>query len=347
MDHYAPLFVSIEQPYLTDADREMLRHPRVGGIVIFSKNYTSKSQIGDLIAEIKAIKTPALRISVDHEGGRVQRFRSGFTLIPPMHKLGELYDDNAPGALACAQACGYIIGTELGEVGVDFSFTPVLDLDYGASSVIGDRSFHSNADILISLADALIKGLALTGMPAIGKHFPGHGYVSKDSHLELPEDPRTYAQMTQDLRPFELLHPKLAGLMTAHVRYPNIDPHIASFSPFWLKTVLRDQWGYQGLVFSDDLRMKALDEIGEMNQRAEMALYAGCDVILLCNEPTQTFMTLADQLLARQGKLDYSRLVTRTKSDPRIYAAALETLSRLNFKAHQPAANGVDPVSQL
>ncbi|HLF67086.1 MAG TPA: beta-N-acetylhexosaminidase [Gammaproteobacteria bacterium] len=347
MNNYAPLFVSIENPYLTDADRLLLQHPRVGGLVIFSKNFTSKQQMAALIAQIKALKSPPLLISVDHEGGRVQRFKEGFTLIPPMHAIGQIYQADHEQGLILAKASGYIIGTELGAIGVDFSFTPVLDLDYGANSVIGNRSFHHDPEAVIHLAGALINGLAQTGMPAIGKHFPGHGYVSKDSHLELPEDPRSLAQMAPDLRPFQALQAKLAGMMTAHVRYPQIDPDIASFSAYWLKTLLRQQWSYQGLIFSDDLRMKALDEIAEMNARAQLALDAGCDVILLCNEPTEKLIELADQLLPRQGTLDYTRLVNHPQSDPKTYEAAKHTLSQLNYKAQQPAADIVDPVSLL
>jgi beta-N-acetylhexosaminidase len=306
----------------------MLSHPFVGGVVIFSKNFTSKEQIQDLIAQIKALKSPALLICVDHEGGRVQRFKQGFTVLPPMHKLGELYDQNSDVALACANACGYIIGKELGEVGVDFSFTPVLDLDYGQSSVIGDRSFHADPEIVTRLAGALIDGLAQAGMQAIGKHFPGHGFVVKDSHLELPQDPRDLSEIAQkDLLPFEELGSKLAGMMTAHVLYQKVAPEIASFSAFWLKQVLREQLAYQGLIFSDDLLMKATDKTGDISARAKASLDAGCDVLLLCNSDKEVLNLLNDKTITqRQGCVDYSALYYQPKAQLKIYTDAVTLL---------------------
>jgi beta-N-acetylhexosaminidase len=332
-DLYAPLFVSIEQAHLTQADKDMLRHPFVGGVVIFSKNFQSRTQVKALIADIKALKDPALLVCVDHEGGRVQRFRQEFTVLPPMHQLGQLYDADPVEALACAKACGYIIGTELGSVGVDFSFTPVLDLDYGQSSVIGDRSFHADPLVVTVLAGSLVDGLAQAGMQAIGKHFPGHGYVVKDSHLELPQDPRSFAQMAEkDLLPFKNLHPKLAGLMTAHVLYPNIAPQMATFSSYWLKEVLRQELGYQGLIFSDDLLMKATDEVGDISTRAKAALDAGCDILLLCNSDAAVLNLLADKtLIERIGQLDYTRLYyqARVQTDTYQDSLALLTTHRL------------------
>ncbi len=309
-DHYAPLFVSIEQPYLTAADEEMLRHPFVGGVVIFSKNFISKQQIQALIAGIKALKQPELIVCVDHEGGRVQRFRREFTVLPAMHRLGELYSTDHNAAILCAKACGEIIGTELGIVGIDFSFTPVLDLDYGQSSVIGDRSFHADPEAVITLAGSLIEGLHATGMPAIGKHFPGHGFVVKDSHLELPEDPRSFADIAaKDLQPFKALHPELAGMMTAHVLYPHVSSEIATFSSYWLKDILRTQIGYQGLIFSDDLLMKATDNVASIAKRAHRALDAGCDILLLCNSEAAILELLSDKtLIERPGYIDYQPL---------------------------------------
>lgn len=327
--HYSPLWISIEQPHLTDKDRDMLRHPWVGGVVIFSKNFTSKAQIQDLIADIKALKDPALFVCVDHEGGRVQRFRSEFTILPPMRRLGELYEHDPNAALACANACGDVIGTELGKIGMDFSFTPVLDLDYGQSSVIGDRSFHSSPEIVSQLAGALINGLLATGMQAIGKHFPGHGFVVKDSHLELPQDARSFEQIAQkDLIPFQELYPKLAGIMTAHVLYPKVAPEIATFSPYWLKHVLRQELGYQGLIFSDDLLMKATDAFGDISTRARLALDAGCDVLLLCNSDAEVLKLLADKTLTtRPGKLNDAPLYYQARA-PHTYQNSLNLLKK-------------------
>lgn len=338
MNHpYAPLFISIEQPHLTEADRQMLRHPWVGGIVIFSKNFTSKEQIQALIAQIKALKNPALLVCVDHEGGRVQRFKKGFTVLPPMHQLGELYDKDPQAALDCAKACGYVIGTELGAVGVDFSFTPVLDLDYGQSSIIGDRSFHADPLIVTALAEHLVDGLAQAGMQAIGKHFPGHGYVVKDSHLELPQDPRSLTEIVQkDILPFEDLHPKLAGMMTAHVLYQNVAPEIASFSSYWLKQVLREQLGYQGLIFSDDLLMKATEPTGNICARAKAALDAGCDILLLCNDDAAAMQLLADKTLTeRPGHIDYSGLYYQPRTQSHVYQHSLGLLKKYRLISNE------------
>lgn len=341
MANIAPLFISIEQPLLTDADRARLNHSYVGGIVLFTKNFTSQSQIKSLIAEIRALKS-ALLICVDHEGGRVQRFRDGFTRLPPMHCLGEIYDANPALALQYAQACGVIMGTELGEIGVDFSFTPVLDLDYGQNTVIGDRSFHADPQIIIALAGSLIQGLQQTGMAAIGKHFPGHGFVAKDSHLELPQDPRSWDALAQaDLVPFQQLQSKLAGIMTAHVQYQAIDPNIATFSPFWLKQILRDQLNYRGVIFSDDLLMKALDVIGDIRMRAQLALVAGCDVLLVCNNNAAVDILLNDNVLQEYSQpIDDANLRNHFKSDPASYQAATQLLSTLSWQT-QAVANDV------
>lgn len=330
---YSPLFISIEQPSLSEADKEMLRHPIIGGVVIFSKNFTTRAQIKALISEIKGLKSPALLVCVDHEGGRVQRFRKEFTVLPAMHKLGELYDNNPILALECAKACGYVIGKELGEVGVDFSFTPVLDLDYGQSSIIGDRSFHADPMIVIALAGSLIEGLAHSGMQAIGKHFPGHGFVVKDSHLELPQDDRSFAQIAQqDLLPFKALHPQLAGMMTAHVLYKNVAPEIATFSPYWLKTILREQIGYQGLIFSDDLLMKATDTLGHMSTRAHAALNAGCDILLLCNSDAAVMELLKDKTFTDiKGALNCRPLYYQPIAVEVVYKNYLDLLGAQGF----------------
>lgn len=330
MNPYAPLFVSIEQAHLTAADKDRLSHPLVGGLVIFSKNFTSKAQIQDLIVQIKQLKNPALLVCVDHEGGRVQRFKQGFTVLPPMHQLGDLYDSDPDAAMACAKACGDVIAKELGEVGVDFSFTPVLDLDYGQSSVIGDRSFHADPEVVSLLAGYLIEGLQTAGMQAIGKHFPGHGYVVKDSHLELPQDPRALSEIVQkDLLPFDDLQTQLAGLMTAHVVYQQVAPEIATFSPFWLKQVLREQLGYQGLIFSDDLLMKAAEQAGDIPARARAALDAGCDVLLLCNNDAAVSSLLADEALCKRvGEINYAPLYYQPQAKKNSYEQSLELLKK-------------------
>ena len=287
-------------------DRRRLQHPAVGGAILFARNYESPAQLRALTAEIKALRTPELLICVDHEGGRVQRFRAGFTAIPPMRKLGEMWDRDRAGATRMAEHAGVAIGCELAAHGVDFSFTPVLDLDYGASSVIGDRALHSGAHAAGELAAALIKGLARTGVAAVGKHFPGHGYAAADSHHAVPVDDRTLEQiMAKDVAPYRpAIEAGLAGVMPAHVIYEKVDPEPAGYSSFWLQKVLRAQLGFEGVIFSDDLSMEGASTAGGLVARAHAALGAGCDMVLLCQDPQGQ-----DQLL--EGLGDTRRDATR------------------------------------
>jgi beta-N-acetylhexosaminidase len=280
---------------LTDADRARLRHPLVGGVILFGRNYHSPEQILALTAEIRALREPRLLIGVDHEGGRVQRFRTGFTRIPPMRSLGRLWDEDPQRAVAAARAAGTLIAAELGASGVDFSFTPVLDLDYGVSRAIGDRALHRDPEAVAGLAAALVAGLQERGVQAVGKHFPGHGFVAEDSHVEFPVDRRSLAELeAADLVPFRrLIQAGLAALMPAHVVYPSVDAHPAGFSRIWLQEILRAKLGFQGLVFSDDLSMEAASLAGGITERAQAALAAGCDMVLACNRPDA-----ADELLA-------------------------------------------------
>jgi beta-N-acetylhexosaminidase len=272
---------------LSDGDLRRLSHPAVGGVILFAHNYESPAQLRALTVEIKALRTPELPICVDHEGGRVQRFRAEFTAIPPMRKLGELFDSDRNRALQVAERVGVVIACELVAHGVDFSFTPVLDLDYGASSVIGDRALHADARAAGELAAALIKGLARAGVAAVGKHFPGHGYAKADSHHTVPTDDRALEQiMARDVTPYRLaIAAGLAGVMPAHVIYEKVDPEPAGYSSFWLQKVLRGQLGFDGVIFSDDLSMEGASTVGGLVARAHAALKAGCDVVLLCQNP--------------------------------------------------------------
>jgi len=272
---------------LSDDDRRRLQHPAVGGVILFAHNYESPAQLRALTAEIKALRKPELPICVDQEGGRVQRFRAGFTAIPPMRKLGELFDSDRTRALHVAEQVGVVIGCELAAHGVDFSFTPVLDLDYGASSVIGDRALHADARATGELAAALIKGLARAGVAAVGKHYPGHGFAAADSHHAVPVDDRTLDQiMAKDVAPYRAaIAAGLAGVMPAHVIYEKVDPEPAGYSKFWLQNVLRGQLGFGGVIFSDDLSMEGASTAGGLVARAHAALKAGCDVVLLCQSP--------------------------------------------------------------
>jgi beta-N-acetylhexosaminidase len=280
---------------LTPEDEARLKHPLVGGVILFARNYESPSQLAELTASIRALRTPPLLISVDHEGGRVQRFRTGFTKIPPMRELGKLYDQHPKRAKHLAEQVGYVLASELRACGVDFSFTPVLDVDYGASSVIGDRAFHAEPQAIAELAHSLLIGLKRGGMPTVGKHFPGHGYVCADSHLEIPVDERSYTDIELcDLIPFrQMVNFGLTAVMPAHVIYPKVDPRPAGFSKIWLKDILRGELGFEGCIFSDDLSMEGATVAGGIVQRAEAALHAGADMVLVCNKPES-----ADELLA-------------------------------------------------
>lgn len=286
-----PLMIDVAGTALSDLDRERLVDPRVGGVILFSRNYRDPEQLAALTAEIHALRRPRLLIAVDHEGGRVQRFRDGFTRLPPMRRLGELWADDPAAALAAARDTGYLLAAELRTRGVDLSFTPVLDLDYGHSTVIGDRSLAADPEVVASLAAALIDGLHAAGMAACGKHFPGHGFVEADSHLAIPVDEREREAIAPDMLPYGRL--ALDAVMPAHVIYPRIDARPAGFSPVWNR-ILRDEVGFGGVVFSDDLSMEGAAVAGGIVARANAARAAGCDMLLVCNAPDAVGTLLAE-----------------------------------------------------
>ncbi|MES1982012.1 MAG: beta-N-acetylhexosaminidase [Pseudomonadota bacterium] len=290
-----PVMLDIAGTALTAEDEARLSHPLVGGVILFTRNYQSQRQLSELTASIHALRSPPLLIAVDHEGGRVQRFRREFTRIPAMRELGRVWDDHPKRARHLAQQAGYVLAAELRACGVDFSFTPVLDIDSGTSSVIGDRAFHAQPQAITELAHSLLLGLKQGGMPAVGKHFPGHGNVGADSHLAIPVDERSYTDIELcDLIPFRrMIDYGLTAIMPAHVIYPRVDSNPAGFSSVWLKKILRGELGFEGCIFSDDLSMEGATVAGDIIQRAEAALHAGCDMVLVCNRPTA-----ADQLLA-------------------------------------------------
>ena len=306
---HAPLIIDVAGTELTPADRRRLANPLVGGVIHFARNWHDRAQLTALNAAIKALR-PDMLICVDHEGGRVQRFRTdGFTHLPSMRALGELWASNDGGegsgvlnATRAATACGYVLASELRACGVDFSFTPVLDLDHGESSVIGDRSFHRDQCIASLLAKSLMHGLLQAGMANCGKHFPGHGFVKADSHVAIPIDGRSLqAILSDDARPYDWLAGTLTAVMPAHVIYPEVDPRPAGFSAKWLGDILRTRLGFDGAVFSDDLSMEAARRIdGQLlsyTEAALAALTAGCDLALLCNQSIGESAAL-DELLA-------------------------------------------------
>jgi beta-N-acetylhexosaminidase len=285
-----PIMMGVEGGALRAEERELLLHPQVGGVILFSRNFESPAQVAELCATIHVLRDPPLLVGVDQEGGRVQRFRAGFTLLPPASRLGILFDQSPVRARRLAEITGWLMAAELRAVGVDLSFAPVLDLDKGISAVIGDRAFHRDPQVVADLGVHYVRGMRRAGMAATGKHFPGHGSVREDSHHELPRDPRRYADLIdEDLLPFERLSAEgIEAMMIAHVVYPEIDARPAGFSAFWLRTVLRQRLGFQGVIFSDDLLMDAAGVIGDIGERAAAALDAGCDMALICRglEPT-------------------------------------------------------------
>lgn len=292
-----PVMVDVQGTTLTDHERARLRNPLVGGVILFARNFENRAQLTDLCLAIHAERDEPLMIAVDHEGGRVQRFRNdGFTEIAAMSVFGELWSEDSLAAMRLASEAGYVLGAELRACGVDLSFTPVLDLDYGVSKVIGNRAFHRDPRVVAMLARALIQGLMLADMAACGKHFPGHGAVEADSHHEIPVDQRSFEEiMRDDAAPYGWLGDMvLPSVMPAHVIYPKVDPQPAGFSPHWIQKVLRQDLGYDGVVFSDDLTMEGATVAGDILARAQAALNAGCDMVLVCNRPD-----LADDLLGR------------------------------------------------
>lgn len=327
-----PLMLDLEGPRMSGEEREVLCHPLVGGVILFTRNFESVPQLCELTAAIHALRQPPLLIAVDHEGGRVQRFREGFTRLPPMRALGALWDADQAAARAAAEAVGFVLAAELRACGVDLSFTPVLDLDYGASSVIGTRAFHGDPAVVAELAGALISGLRRAGMASVGKHFPGHGFVAADSHLAVPVDTRPAAAIYPDFAPYrEHRRMRLAAVMPAHVIYENLDPNPAGFSSYWLRYVLRGELGFDGVIFSDDLSMEGASVAGGIVERADAALDAGCDMVLVCNDPAA-----ARQLLREwQSQADSASAQRLLKLLP---AAGVPDLAALHARTDYQAA---------
>lgn len=279
-----PVMIGLEGTTLSVEERELLRHPQLGGVILFTRNFESMAQLRALTEEISSIRKPPPLIAVDQEGGRVQRLREGFTCLPPASVFGRIHAESPERAAVLAETCGWLMATEMRSVGIDLSFAPVLDLDRGVSSVIGDRAFHAQPMVVAALAERYASGMRRAGMAATGKHFPGHGSVAEDSHLALPVDDRSWEEIeAEDLVPFAQLALRgLEAMMVAHVRYSAVDDRLAGFSRFWLEEVLRQRLGFSGAVLSDDLLMAAADVAGDMRERTLAALDAGCDMVLVC-----------------------------------------------------------------
>ena len=331
-----PVMLDLRAVELGAEEKEMLLHPSVGGVILFARNFESPRQLTALTRAIRVLRPEdPLLIAVDHEGGRVQRFQKGFTRIPPMRSLGERWRSDPERAKSLAEATGYVVAAELRSHGIDFSFAPVLDVDFGSSSVIGDRAFSDEPEAITALAGALVAGMAAAGAAAVGKHFPGHGHVRADSHVDVPVDERELRDIeAADLAPYRgLIARGLSGVMPAHVIYPKIDRRPAGFSPVWLRDILRKRLGFEGMIFSDDLSMEGASVAGGARERAEAALDAGCDMLLICNDP-RSAAELLDRLKVRPlspvrvGRMRGGGSSTPLDADPR-YAAAAAVLGEV------------------
>jgi len=304
------VMIDIEGTHLQSIEAERLMSPLVAGVILFSRNFESIEQLQRLTTKIHSLRHPRLLVAVDHEGGRVQRFREGFTQLPPMRLLGALYDQNPPQSYEVAEKIGWLLAAELLSVGVDFSFAPVVDLDYGGSTVIGDRAFHRHAVAVGNLSFHLMLGMRKAGMAAVAKHFPGHGFIEADTHLDVAVDERPFMEIQQhDMQPFlRLIENGLDAVMPAHVIYPKVDSLPAGFSEVWLQAVLRKQCHFEGAIISDDMSMKAAQVFGSASERVLKALHAGCDLVLVCNDAMA-----ADEVLAKVNwkgcTLSHARLI--------------------------------------
>ena len=334
-----PIMLDLRGVELQADEREMLSHPLAGGVILFARNYAEPEALMALTAAVRALRQPPLLIAVDQEGGRVQRFREGFTRLPPSGRFGALYDQDPARALALVEKTGWLLANELSAVGVDFSFTPVLDLDTGASVFLGDRAYHRSPAATARLAQGLMTGLRRAGMAAVGKHFPGHGSARGDSHHETPVDDRPYeAIAAADMEPFrQLIEARLAALMPAHVIYPQVDDRPAGFSPAWLQEVLRKRLNFKGMIFSDDINMVGASNAGSYPDRAAAALEAGCDMVLVCNNQPEAAAVL-DKLKAPANPAAPARMeAMRGPSPARSYWQLLDDPQRLRIAAELAA----------
>ena len=305
-----PLMIDLQGTSITEEERELLRHPLVGGVILFTRNYVDPDQLTEVVAGIHAVRNPPLIVAVDQEGGRVQRFQKGFTRLPPARLIGHAYDQDPKGGVELARKTGWLMASELRSHGVDISFAPVVDLDYGVNEAIGTRAFHKRAEVVGQLAVAYMNGMKEAGMAATAKHFPGHGAVTADSHHILPVDRRELVDMSDDLAPYRrLIANGLPSVMVAHIVFPALDAAPASLSAAWIRDVLRGELRFQGVVFADDLSMGgAAAAYGDVVARAERALAAGCDMLPVCNN-RESVLKLLDGLKVEPQPASRLRLV--------------------------------------
>ena len=336
-----PLMLDLRGPVLEQDEKEMLRHPLVGGVILFARNFTDPVQLADLTRRVHNLRHPRLLIAVDHEGGRVQRFRDQFTRMPPCSRYGEIYDKNRRRALTITEKAGWLLAMELLSVGVDFSFAPVLDLDtgHGHGHVIGDRAFHRDPQAVADLARAFVHGMRAAGMAAVGKHFPGHGSVKEDSHHGTPVDARRYEDiLMKDMVPFErLIDAGLAGIMPAHVIYSQVDDKPAGFSSIWLQEILRNRLEFKGVIFSDDISMEGAGTAGDYKGRALAALAAGCDMVLICNNQEAAGKLLGDLDIER-NPVSQVRLMRMHGQEIKLTMAKLKDSAKWRTAADEIAA---------
>ncbi|MBX5462386.1 MAG: beta-N-acetylhexosaminidase [Steroidobacteraceae bacterium] len=317
-----PLMIDVAGRELTPEDREILKHPLVGGVILFTRNYADPAQLRALVAAIHGLRSPPLIVAVDHEGGRVQRFRSGFSVLPAARRIGQEFDLNPKAGLDLARHMGWLMAAELRACGVDLSFAPCVDLDYGVSEVIGDRAFHATAQAVSQLASAYMHGMRDAGMAATAKHFPGHGAVVADSHVASPVDRRELVDMEDDLAPYRrLIANGLPGVLVSHVLFPAVDDSVASVSPYWIREVLRGDLGFKGAVFTDDMSMAGAAVAGDIVVRSRRALAAGCDMVLICNSRPSAIAAI-DGLGVDPEPASHARLVRMRGRE----APSLETL---------------------
>ena len=332
-----PLMIDVQGTSLSEEDRDLMQHPLVGAVILFTRNFESAEQLERLVADIRATRTPPLLVTVDHEGGRVQRFRKDFTVLPALRTIGREYDVDPAAGRALARQCGWLMAAELRAFGVDMSFAPCVDLDYGVSTVIGDRAFHRDPQAVAELAIAYVGGMREAGMVATAKHYPGHGAVVPDSHVAIPVDRRELAQLDGDLHPYRrLIENGLASVMAAHVIFSAVDPLPAGFSRRWIQGELRTGLGFDGAIFTDDLSMTGAAVVGDMPARARAALDAGCDVLSCCNN-RQGVLQVIDSLRGSGDPLSQVRMA-RLHGKPGPPRDAL--LASAEWKASESAVRG-------